>query len=310
MRCRKCGQKAVINLRQHRLSLCRTHYLEWIPEQTLLQIKKHGMIRPGEHLLVAVSGGKDSLALWDILQVLAIPADGLYIHLGIAGPADYSTASQNLSMQFAAARGLTLHIVNLADEYGKTVPQIIERSSYAAQKPCSDCGLVKRHIMNTFARQNGYDCVATGHNLDDEAAVLFTNTLSWSVDKIARQYPVLPAAGGMVKKVKPLSHFYERETTAYTLLRGINYIQEECPFSGGNLTNTNKEFLNQLENARPGTKMTFYTSFLKAQKGGVFHHNPHQPEFEADLHACQICGQPTAGRDLCSFCKLFSSRDG
>ena len=34
MKCRSCGQKAAINMRHHKLALCREHYLEWIPEQT------------------------------------------------------------------------------------------------------------------------------------------------------------------------------------------------------------------------------------------------------------------------------------
>ncbi|MHC1784329.1 MAG: tRNA(Ile)-lysidine synthetase [Anaerolineaceae bacterium] len=306
MRCRKCGQKAVINLHQHRLSLCRAHYLEWIPEQTLMQMKKFNMFRSGEKILVAVSGGKDSLALWDILQTLGIQADGLFIHLGITGPGDYSGSSGLLTEQFALARNLTLHIVNVEKDYGKSIPRIIERNSYSSRKPCADCGLVKRSIMNRFALDNEYDCIATGHNLDDEAAVLFSNTMTWSTEKISRQYPVLAASGGMVRKVKPLNHFYERETTAYTLLRGIQYIQEECPFSGGNLTNANKEFLNQLENDRPGAKMTFYTSFLKAQKDGFFHSSAGRGAPALVLAPCPKCGQPTTTGGLCSFCKLFS----
>lgn len=306
MRCRKCGQKAVINLRQHRLSLCKTHFLEWLPAQTLLQIKKFGMIRANERVLVAVSGGKDSLTLWDILNKLGIQADGLYIHLGIEGPDDYSNKSGLLAGDFARERGLTLHVVNLASEYGKTIPQLIDQNNYSVQKPCSVCGLVKRHIMNSYALNNGYDCIVTGHNLDDEASVLFSNTLNWSMERIQRQFPILPSSPGLVRKAKPLNHFYERETTAYALLSGIQYIQEECPFSIGNLTNTNKEFLNQLENTHPGTKMSFYISFLKAKKDGFF---AHSSEMESDLieeNLCRNCGQPTTAKNLCSFCKLFS----
>ena len=62
--------------------------------------------------------------------------------------------------------------------------------------PCSACGLSKRHLFDDAARDGGYDVVATGHNLDDEAAVLFGNTLRWDIDYLARQLPVLPAATG------------------------------------------------------------------------------------------------------------------
>jgi hypothetical protein len=72
MKCKKCGNKASVNMRQHKLALCKEHYLEWVPEQTERFIKKYGMFTHEERILVAVSGGKDSLALWDILIVSAI----------------------------------------------------------------------------------------------------------------------------------------------------------------------------------------------------------------------------------------------
>ena len=67
MKCRNCGEKASVNMRQHKLALCKEHYLEWVPEQTERFIKKYEMFSHGDKILVAVSGGKDSLSLWDIL---------------------------------------------------------------------------------------------------------------------------------------------------------------------------------------------------------------------------------------------------
>jgi hypothetical protein len=58
MKCRKCGQKASVNMRQHKLALCKEHYLEWVPEQTERFIKKYEMFTHGEKILVAVSGGR------------------------------------------------------------------------------------------------------------------------------------------------------------------------------------------------------------------------------------------------------------
>ena len=85
MKCKKCGAKASVNMRQHKLALCKEHYLEWVPEQTERFIKKYEMFTPDEKILVAVSGGKDTLALWDILHRLGYQADGLYLGLGIDG---------------------------------------------------------------------------------------------------------------------------------------------------------------------------------------------------------------------------------
>lgn len=308
MKCRTCGRKAAVNMRQHKLALCKEHYLEWVPAQVERFIKKYRMFSREEKILVAVSGGKDSLSLWDILHRLGYQADGLYICLGIDGRrfplgegVNYSAESQRLTEKFAAECGLKLNVVNVQQEYGETIPELAGRSQRGKGKPCSVCGLTKRHIMNRIARDFGYDVLATGHNLDDEAAVLFGNTLTWSGEYLLRQAPVLPSTPGLARKVKPLCRLYEREMLAYALLRGIEYIYEECPFAVGATSIYYKELLNKLENERPGAKLGFYLSFLEARKKGLFA----EPEaIQQELHPCPDCGQPTSAPGLCSFCRM------
>lgn len=303
MKCKKCGERASINMRQHKLALCKEHFLAWVPEQTERFIKKYGMFNHDEKILVAVSGGKDSLSLWDILVQLGYQADGLYLGLGIDGGIQYSHESQRLTEKFAQERNLKLHIVDIEKEYGHSIPVLAESSHRGYGKPCAVCGLAKRHEMNRIARDLGYNVLATGHNLDDEAAVLFGNTLQWSAEYILRQGPVLPESDGLARKVKPLCRFYEREMTAYAIARGIEYIYEECPFADGSKQIFYKEALNQLETARPGMKLIFYTKFLEAKKSGELFLN--KEDARGHLHACLQCGQATSAPGLCSFCRML-----
>ncbi len=106
----------------------------------------------------------------------------------------------------------------------------------------------------------------------------------------------------MARKVKPLCRFYEREMTAYALLRGIEYIYEECPFAEGSTSIYYKEVLNKLENDKPGAKLTFYLSFLEARREGLF---AARDEAKLELHPCPNCGQPTSAPGLCSFCRMM-----
>jgi tRNA-5-methyluridine54 2-sulfurtransferase len=303
LKCRACGQKAVVNMRQHKLALCKDDFLEWIPEQTERFIGKYKMFTRSEKILIAVSGGKDSLSLWDIIHRLGYQADGLYICLGIDEGLDYSIKSQRLAEKFAVERGLNLNIVDIQKEYGATVPQFSQRSHRGRIKPCSVCGLVKRHVMNRITREMGYEVLLTGHNLDDEVAVLFGNTLSWAGEYLLRQGPVLPAGPGLARKAKPLFRIYEREMLAYALLSGIEYIYDECPFSIGSTSIYYKQMLNKLENDRPGAKQAFYLSFLEARNSGLF---ASRASVQAELHPCSSCGQPTSAPGLCSFCRLVS----
>ena len=294
-------------MRQHKLALCKEHYLEWVPEQTARFIKKYEMFKQTEKILVAVSGGKDSLSLWDILVRLGYQVDGLYLGLGIDGGIKYSSESHRLAEKFASANNLKLHVVDIEKEYGQSIPVLSEISHRGHGKPCAVCGLAKRHEMNRVARDLGYDVLATGHNLDDEAAVLFGNTLKWSSEYLLRQGPVLPGAEGLARKVKPLCRFYEREMTAYAILRGIEYIYDECPFAEGSQSIFYKESLNQLETARPGAKLIFYLSFLEARKSGMLF--VEKNERHAQLHPCPKCGQPTSTPDFCSFCRMIEKAE-
>ncbi|MBC7250839.1 MAG: adenine nucleotide alpha hydrolase family protein [Anaerolineae bacterium] len=305
MKCRKCGRTAVINMRQHKLALCQEHFLEWIPERVQRTIHKYRMFTPQDKILVAVSGGKDSLGLWDVLLQLGYQADGLYIKLGIAEGA-YSDESLGYVERFVSEReGVHFQVVDVKATYGLSVPEVA-RTKRRGRKVCSVCGLIKRHIMNRVAYEGGYACIATGHNLDDEVAVLMQNVLRWQVGYLARQAPVLPATHPrLARKVKPLVHLYERETAAYALVRGIDYIYDECPYAVGATTIFYKDLLNQLEEHSPGAKLSFYLSFLQARKEGLSFGDEGRP----DLHDCVQCGQPTTAPGLCAFCRLWEGLD-
>lgn len=307
MRCRKCGEPAAINMRAHKLSLCAEHYPEWFIKQTERAIHKYKMFAPEDRILVAVSGGKDSLALWEVLLHLGYHADGLYIDLGIDGGLDYSTQSKIKTQAFADQHPeAKLNIVDIQELYGENIPQTAQRTK-RQQRPCSACGLIKRHEMNRIALEGDYTVLATGHNLDDEAAVLFGNVLHWQASYLRRQGPVLPAdAQGLARKVKPFCRFYERETAAYTLIRGIDYIYDECPFSQGATSLRHKQTLNQLEHRAAGTKRHFYTKFITAKEQGLF---CDQQDSRPEMRPCPQCGQPTTSEKLCTFCRLWVKRE-
>src|SRR6185369_2017550 len=220
-------------------------------------IRKYHMFSRDERVLVAVSGGKDSLALWDVLIDEGYDTTGLYLDLGIF---EYSVESKAKCEAFATSRGVPLVISRVADEVGAPVPVI---KQVTRRPPCSGCGLSKRYLMNKAAQDQGIPVVATGHNLDDEAATLFGSVMHWQIDALPRQSPALASTHPkLVRRVKPLYRLSERETAAYAFLRKIDYIVDECPFAKGATSITHKETLNRMEEASPGAKHNFLFGFL------------------------------------------------
>ena len=169
-----------MELRRHNSAFCSPHYLEYVQNQLRRNVKRLQMFGPEDNILVAVSGGKDSLALWDLLLQEGYSASGLYIHLGIG---EYSVRSAEATRKFAQFRSAELIEFSLEDELGMGVPLL---SRVLRRAPCSGCGLKKRYLFNKIALERGSSVVATGHNLDDEAATLMGNVLRWQRDLLAR----------------------------------------------------------------------------------------------------------------------------
>jgi uncharacterized protein (TIGR00269 family) len=300
VKCTVCRGPAVIDLRRHNANFCADHFLKFCRDQVAKAIDQHDMIEPGQRVLVAVSGGKDSLALCDVLVDLGYEVEAMTIGLGIG---DYSAASTTAAVAFADQRGLPLHVVDLRATYGYDIPTA---AAVTRRVPCSSCGMSKRHLIDKAALDGGFDVVATGHNLDDEAAVLFGNVLHWNTEYLGRQAPVLPARDGFPRKVKPLVRLAERETAAYCVLRGIDYIVEECPMAEGNRHLRYKEALDAVEATSPGTKHAFYFEFLDKAADRF---TPDAAEAQESLRRCASCGSPTTA-EVCAFCRLVERTAG
>jgi uncharacterized protein (TIGR00269 family) len=296
MKCTRCRDKAVVQLRHHHSNFCRDCFLLFFRRQVERALEKERMVSRDEEILVAVSGGKDSLALWDVLTHLGYRTTGLHLALGIG---DYSEASAAKTGQFARMRDLPLIVVRLADE-GAGVPEL----AAATRRPaCAACGTAKRHFFDKIAHERGFKVLATGHNLDDEAARLLGNVLHWQTDHLAKQSPVLqPTHSKFVRKVKPLFRVAEYEAAVYAFLRGIDYVVDECPNSVGASQLLYKDVLNRLEAASPGTKLTFVQEFLRSGRPAFVRATADGPG------TCTRCGMPAYG-EVCSYCGLLENSE-
>ena len=185
--------------------------------------------------------------------------------------------------------------MRLADD-GLAVPEI---AGLTRRPACSACGTMKRHYFDRLAIDRGFPVVATGHNLDDEAARLLGNVLHWQMEHLGRQRPVLePTHERFVRKVKPLFRCSEYETAVYAFFRGIDYIVDECPNAAGATQLLYKDLLNRLEAASPGSKLTFVQEFLHKARPALTPADGRAAAAPARAAACRRTAQ------LCGFCRL------
>ncbi|MDR3641914.1 MAG: ATP-binding protein [Humidesulfovibrio sp.] len=293
MKCRKCKTPAEVALPSHNTAFCRDCFSVYFTGQVEKAIRRHGLINPGERVLVALSGGKDSLGLMLELSRLGYDVTGLHVDLGI--PKSSSAARAKVE-GFCAAHGLTLRVVELEKE-GLPIPDV---KRYINRPVCSACGKIKRHWFNRVALEEGFEVLATGHNLDDEVARLFANTLRWDAGYLSDQGPCLNAESGFARKIKPLYRLSEFETACYAFLNGIEIHTAPCPYSGGASFTGHKRLWADLEYKSPGSKIAFYDGFLKRGRPAFAQV---EKETGAPLAPCEKCGSPTS-TGLCGVCRL------
>jgi uncharacterized protein (TIGR00269 family) len=296
MKCRVCGAQASIRLPQYNTAFCSTDFIAFLEKRALDTIRKYDLMRQEDRILVAVSGGKDSLALWHLANKIGYPADGIHIHLGID---DYSELSFEKTRAMAERLQRRLYYFSLPEVFRigiKDLAKIVKRP------PCSLCGMIKRYVMNRACTEYGYSVLATGHNLDDEASALLGNLLHWKEEYLWKKGVALEAEGShLAKKVKPFFLCSEKEAAAYAILSGIDYVYDECPYSIGAKTLMYKGLLNQVEDESPATKLAFVKGYLRRankQKQDNAGAGDRQPK-----NLCKTCGYPSYA-DQCNFCSL------
>ncbi len=289
-KCKRCKKPAIVALPSHNTAFCAGCFDLFFLNGVKRALKF--MALPADALIgIAVSGGKDSLATWDVLSRLGHKVMGIHINLGIP---DFSKDSIRAVTEFAGTRGLEYRIYNLKDLIGYDLPQLKGKTRY---NMCALCGMIKRYYINRLAVENHFKFIATGHNLDDEAARLLGNILRHKRRYIEKFYPCLlsshPRQAG---RIKPLFRMDEHEIRTYVKIHGIVPAKGGCPMNKGATSHYYKEAMDLLEKRMPGSKRDFLYGFLKEQ----------QPPQPASYRECSSCGEPTF-QEVCGVCRLKAS---
>ena len=299
MKCKVCKELAVVALPSHHAGFCASCYLDFFARQLDRGIRGQALFTRADRVLVALSGGKDSLALALELKRQNYQIAGVFIDLAIPGSSDVARVHVE---RFCARHAIDLLVKDMAPE-GLAIPLVRER----LRRPiCSACGKIKRYWLNRTALEGGYTTLATGHNLDDEVARLTSNTLRWDQSYLSDQGPLLAGEGRFARKVKPLWRLSEFETANYAFLMDIGHHRAPCPYSKGASFTTYKHLWQQLEETMPGRKLDFYQGFLERGRPAFARR---EAAAGTALAPCGRCGYPTSAT-VCGVCRIKEAVHG
>jgi len=279
--------------------LCARHFVQRFESRALWAVEKLGMIRRGERVAVAVSGGKDSLALLRLLSKhrdrLSIELVAVLIDEGIRG---YRPRKVEAAERYAREWGVELVVRSFRDLLGLTLDEAVARLMEGGlrYKPCTVCGVFRRYALNAVALELGADKLATAHNLDDEVQAFLLNMAQASFAAIAREGAATPRSHPkLVPRVKPFYFIPEKEVLVYALLQGIETPEVECPYIVYSTRHVFRRWLNAVAEMDPTVKHRVMA--LKVMVSGRVE-APREP-----LRSCTLCGMP-ASKGVCKACEL------
>ncbi len=278
MECSACKKKAVY---QHP-DYCKQHFIEYFDKKVLETIKKYDLVSKGQKICVATSGGKDSLTILHIMNNYFGNVTALAVDEGISDYREHTLADLK---KFCEERNIPLMIKSYEEVLGKKLDDIVPNISGS---PCASCGTARRYLLNKFSK--GFDVIATGHNMDDEAQAVMMNLLKNNNGIMKRQNIKTSQRDGFTIKIKPLYFMKEKEIRAYALLQGWQVSFTECPYIQESFRHDVQEALNH----NPELKEGLVRFNLKIKE---------ENESKKKTAYCKQCNEPST-HEVCNFCRL------
>lgn len=296
MKCDRCENVAVYSRRYSGENLCSVCFSNAILRKTAKTISKYNMIQNNELVCVAVSGGKDSLALLHILSKMSknhnFRIHAVTIDEGIPG---YRDEALEIVKNFCLKLGVDHSIYGYNELFGLTLDESLKQNQDGRLSSCSICGTFRRRAMDHAAKQIGADVIATGHNLDDVLQTFVINMTSGDTNKIGWMDP--DTSNNSLRKIKPFCEIYESEIVFYAFTNDLPFQSEQCPHMSEGIRTEIRQFLNNLEEHHSGIKNNMYRSVLRISqivKGTNY----------KERIKCANCGTACTG-NVCSVCKMI-----
>jgi uncharacterized protein (TIGR00269 family) len=303
--CTLCGRnEAVFGRSYSGENLCGRCFCKTVEDRVRKTISRYEMLGPKDRIMVAVSGGKDSVTLLHILAKIEKAFPDVVLCAGTVdeGIGEYRDEALRIAERNCRKLGVEHVVTSFKELFGYGLDEIVElirRRGEGGLTPCSYCGVLRRKALNVMAREAGVDKLVIAHSLDDETQTMLLNVVHGDPMRIARSKPVLDVVHPkFVQRVKPLCMVPEKEIVFYAYLKGIKFQSIPCPYAQTALRNDIRTMLNRMEHKHAGTLFTVFNSIEKIR-----------PALEASaeevkLQECKRCGEPTVG-DLCRACQML-----
>ncbi len=225
-----------------------------LAKKTTRAIVEFGLIEDGDRVMVGLSGGKDSWALLQVLDVLRQRAPIRFSLVAVNVDSGYAGYQHQAVAAACAARGWEFHSEHTS------IGAVIDDKLEAGATPCSLCARLRRGVLYRWADKVGATKIALGHHLDDFVETLLLNLFFAGALKAMPARLVSDDQAHVV--IRPLVYVTEAEAAAYARANDLPVIGCCCPACGdlGLQRQRVKRLIMELEREHPHVK----SSMMKA----------------------------------------------
>ena len=212
-------------------------------------MRDYGMLSDGDRILIGVSGGKDSLALTEVLgrrQKRAQPGITiLAAHVALDG--DPYRMDRHYVENLCQQQGIPFYYRSVPCPWH--TPDTPETVSSGKKTPCFLCSWVRRKTLFEMAAELGCNKIALGHNLDDVLQTFLMNQVfQGSLSTIP---PVLRMNKFEMTLIRPLFLVEEDLLREYAMLRDFKPVEHSCPFEDSSHRHSMKNILSHFRALNP-----------------------------------------------------------
>lgn len=302
MKCSYCDAEHFYLRRYSGERLCKKHFIDTLISRVAKTISEHKMLSWNDSIMVAVSGGKDSLTALHVLYKIEsdFPNVKLFAVTIDEGVSGYTELRVENTRKICEALGIDYYVFRFEDFYGYRLEEIVKLAKEKGSKlePCSYCGVLRRKLLNMAAKKLGATKVVTGHNLDDEVQTFMMNLIRGDMERIIRGFGPTIQREGFVPRVKPLKYIYEEEIMIYAILNEFPLFETECRFVKLSMRDSIRRIINELEAENPGAKYMILSTAEKMAKNLI------ELNKGIKLNYCKSCGEPSSN-EICRGCSLL-----
>ncbi len=214
-------------------------------------INEHAMIAEGDHVLVGISGGKDSLSLALALSLrrrwLPISYTVEAIHVDWREHALSASDRRALERYFAAI-----------DVPFTSIPMSMFPPSFRGRFDCYLCARNRKRVLFDVARERGANLVAFGHHLDDIVETTLMNLCFRG--EFATMNPKQPLFDGRLHIIRPLCRVTEEEIVRIADRLALPIVSIDCPLKEKNIRTVLKPMIRELHRHNPRVRQNIYRS--------------------------------------------------